>query len=244
MIAGGWVADVDWSPSGEHLAALVIASDDGGAVTVLDRTGETVATLHEQSGQKVTSVRFSADGRRLVTTREGLDRVVPGEMHVTVWDWETGDIVSTIDTSAAMVAIDPTGRTIATSRRVETKVDVWDASTGDRLATLAAPVQVTAVEFSADGARIATAHTDGSSRVWEVATGVQQLSLAETGVEVVALAFSPDGMKLASNDADGVTRVWALDVDDLVAIAEDRRTRGFTDDECRQYLHRSGCSTS
>jgi hypothetical protein len=36
-------------------------------------------------------------------------------------------------------------------------------------------------------------------------------------------------------------RVWALDLDELVEIAEDELTRGFTDEECRQYLHQSRC---
>ena len=31
------------------------------------------------------------------------------------------------------------------------------------------------------------------------------------------------------------------DLDDLIAIANERLTRGFTDDECRQYLHLERC---
>ncbi len=59
---------------------------------------------------------------------------------------------------------------------------------------------------------------------------------------VSGLDFSPDGKRLASATPDGVVRVWALDLDELIAIAEAELTRGLTDDECRQYLHQSrGC---
>ena len=60
---------------------------------------------------------------------------------------------------------------------------------------------------------------------------------------VSGLDFSPDGKRLASAAPDGVVRVWALDLDELIAIAEDELTRGLTDDECRQYLHQpNGCA--
>jgi hypothetical protein len=32
-------------------------------------------------------------------------------------------------------------------------------------------------------------------------------------------------------------RVWALDLDDLIGIAEGELTRDLTEEECRQYLH-------
>jgi hypothetical protein len=36
-------------------------------------------------------------------------------------------------------------------------------------------------------------------------------------------------------------RVWALDLDELVRIAEHELTRDLTDAECRQYMHRPNC---
>lgn len=63
----------------------------------------------------------------------------------------------------------------------------------------------------------------------------------ESGVEL--LRFTPDGTKLASGSSEGPVRVWALDLDDLIALAQERLTRGFTAEECRQYLHVERCPT-
>ncbi len=70
------------------------------------------------------------------------------------------------------------------------------------------------------------------------------MALGGPEVPIRSVAFSPDGTRLASLDYDGVIRVWALDLDDLVAIANDRLTRTFTDEECRQYLHVESCAAS
>lgn len=52
----------------------------------------------------------------------------------------------------------------------------------------------------------------------------------------------PDGERLVTAAPDGAVRVWTLVLDDLIAIAEEELTRGFTDDESRQYLHLRSCS--
>jgi hypothetical protein len=40
---------------------------------------------------------------------------------------------------------------------------------------------------------------------------------------------------------DDTVRVYTLDNDELIAIAKDRVTRSFTEDECRAYLHVEEC---
>ena len=96
--------------------------------------------------------------------------------------------------------------------------------------------------FSADGSQMATVGAaTGPSGCGTPRPGPCGWSSAATSVPVRTVVFSPDGTRLAAIDDDGVVRVWALDLDDLVAIATERVTRNFTDDECRQYLHLERC---
>ena len=129
---------LEWSPDSK-LLAVVVNGDERGEVLIVDRSGAELARLAEEPGQHVESVSFSPDGRLVATTRTGIERLDPTNMMATIWDWERGEVVRTIDTSANLVAFDPTGTRIATSRLVEGIVDVWDAETGDRVATLTGP---------------------------------------------------------------------------------------------------------
>jgi WD40 repeat protein len=99
---------------------------------------------------------------------------------------------------------------------------------------------ITDVAFSPDGDTIATSGADGTVRLWATGTGVEQILLHGHTGPVSSVAFSPDGDRLVSVGV-GLARVWALDLDDLVDIAEGRVTRSLSDDECRQYLHVEAC---
>jgi WD40 repeat protein len=97
------------------------------------------------------------------------------------------------------------------------------------------------VAFSPDGTRIATGGIDGTVTIWDAASGEQLLVLRGHFTLVASVAFSPDGSQLASVGSEGLVRIWALDLDDLVEIAERKVTRTLTDAECRQYLHLTQC---
>jgi WD40 repeat protein len=240
---GGFVRGLEWSHASDLLAVLV-NSDRAGRVVVVNRSGAEVATVHEEPGHRVESVSFSPDDRLLATTRFGIARVDPTNMPVSIWDWERGEVVRTIGTSARRVVFDPTGTHIVTSRFVEGVADVWDAQTGDRVTTLAAPAEIGGLTYSPDGMTVATAHGDGTVRLWDPETGVQQLVLGGDGTRMSHVEFGPHGSALASVGDDGIVHVWALDLDDLIDIARDRlaRTgRTLSDDECRQYLHVDRC---
>lgn len=120
--------------------------------------------------------------------------------------------------------------------------EVWDWESGAHLRSLTGHSgRVTAAAFSPDGSRLATASRDGAVRIWDPHTGEQQLVLHGQGGRVSSIAFSPDGSRLASVGVDGIARVWALDLDELVDVAELGLTRTLTDDECRLYLHAERC---
>jgi WD40 repeat protein/DNA-binding SARP family transcriptional activator len=241
---GPGVNDVDWSPDGDVLATASVEGD-AGLVTIVDRSGEEVAVLREESGIKFGSVQFSPDGRLLLTSRVETGRADPTVSEVKLWDWAQGEVARTIEAPAARAVFDPTGDRIATTTRLPAGdagiVQIWDSTTGQELTSLEGHAGAVDVAFSPDGSSVATAGTDKTVRLWDAESGAQVLVLRGHAGVVNTVTFSPDGSKLASVSADGTVRVWALDLDDLVEIASGQVTRTLTDDECRQYLHVDRC---
>src|SRR5918996_1232390 len=240
--AGG----IAFTPDGRRVVASngagVVASwnpETGEELSVLGRSGQEVAALREDPGFSIPAVRFSPDGRLLATTRLLRERPMADE--VKIWDWKPGKVVRTIRTQAQEVAFDPTGSRIATAN-FGGLAEVYDVESGTKLSTLTGHAgHVFDIAYSTDGSIIGTASADGTVRLWDARSGVQKLILRGHQGVVWRLAFSPDGSKLASSSSDGTVRVWALDLDDLIEIAQGRVTRALTDEECRQYLHVEVC---
>ena len=61
------------------------------------------------------------------------------------------------------------------------------------------------VAYSPDGTRLATAGTDGKTKIWDAETGRELLILPGGGFDV---AFGPDGTRLARGLDSGAAKVW------------------------------------
>jgi WD40 repeat protein len=62
--------------------------------------------------------------------------------------------------------------------------------------------------FSPDGKLLATANDDGTSRLWDVASGVRLHTLIGHGAGVRSAVFSPDGKLLLTASDDWTARLW------------------------------------
>jgi len=87
---------------------------------------------------------------------------------------------------------------------------VWDAATGKEVFTFDDQgTRVSALFFSPDGRRIATANGAGEVQLWDSRTGepVSPVLLHDTAIGTNAAEFSQDG-NLLSYSVDGVLKIW------------------------------------
>ncbi len=159
-----------------------------------------------------------------------------------VWDVASGRELARFQASSGQgkaIAFSPDGRLVATAGGDGAAVRT---TSGEPIATMVGTGRLEDVAFSHDGTLVATAGVDHTARIWDAASGRELLSLPGNGDVVAGVAFSPDGTRLATVGNDGTLRVYALSAGELVRIARARLTRGFTDQECVQYLHLPSCS--
>ncbi|QEH35009.1 Serine/threonine-protein kinase PrkC [Aquisphaera giovannonii] len=158
----------------------------------------------------VTSLAFSADGRRLLS-----GHLAPGA-NLRVWDVETGRLVRPIRAhpqGVRSLAISPDGTLVAAAGGIredgagDWKIRLWHIDSGRLVRELdghANPVR--SVAFSPDGRRLASAGNDRHVRLWDVETA--RLLRSARGVDdLAAAAFAPDGRAIAVANGEGAVTV-------------------------------------
>jgi WD40 repeat protein len=89
---------------------------------------------------------------------------------------------------------------------------------------------IEAMAFSADRTTLATAHSDGAIKLWDLANGQERNSLAGEPVDVGFLAFADDDRTVVFRGANGTARVWhpLTGVTRTVLAKDDASRRGMT----------------
>jgi WD40 repeat protein/serine/threonine protein kinase len=152
---------------------------------------------------KVLSLVFSADGRRLLMgSSDGTARI---------WDATTGMPLTPPmkhDAEVICASFSPDGQRVLTGS-LDNTARIWDANTG---APLTPPLRhgsnVLCAAFSPDGRRVVTASEDNTARVWDAATGQPVTPPLRHEDAVWPAAFSPDGRLVVTASQDKTARIW------------------------------------
>lgn len=218
------VASVAFSPDGEKLATGALDRQ----VRIWDVSSG--KKIHELPGHEdhVTAVTFSPDGKVLASGGGGTDDVFMPRDNQTIrlWDANTGEEIGAFGTREqgpvrelrfspdAIYLLSGGGNPWATAAAV----NVWAIAEEKVVRRMAAvgkkdkEQMVQAVAFSPKTNLVATAHHDGSIRLWDTATAMQTRTF-QSGHRgnIATLAFSSDGKRLASGSADTTVLVWDVE---------------------------------
>ena len=193
------ISALAYSPDGKWLAS----GDAEGTLLWNRATGESQRLQDESLPRElraVLSLKFSADGRHLLT---GGDRL-------TQWDLTAvrpHEIPVPGTSSIRAVDFLKNGLVIAGDEGV-----VWIWTEGHmvlrKLASIGRPIL--ALVASSDGTRLLTGDAEGSVRIWSVSTGEMLEILRGHTRAVHAVAFVEPGRQAVSASADGTVRLWQL----------------------------------
>lgn len=208
---GTWMTFVaiDFSPDGQLLAATYMPAPPPNEPTPpgLFRgvkvwkvpTGQEVYSLAEN----VWWLAFSPDGKWLATCSYE-------EKTVKLWDAATGQLTHTFAADApTFITFSPQGILLINENYA--RLRLLNINTGENVYTLEEPDFRGPSVFNPEGNLLATGSSDGTIKLWDVATGQKVRVLLGHSAGLMALAFSPDGRFLASSAKDHTLRFWDVE---------------------------------
>jgi WD40 repeat protein len=167
-------------------------------------TGRELAPLNAQASEEVTSLTFSADGKRLAACYEG-------GADLLLWDLSERKLPRRFRGSYSHikhVAFSPDGTRLAGADFQS--VALLELATGRPCHDFGHTNAVWSVAFSPAGSTIASgaADLDHLVRLWDPHTGALVAKCHGHDGIILRVTFSPDGRLLASGSQDGTARLW------------------------------------
>lgn len=183
------------SPDGQRLAT----SGQHTTIRLWDaKTGEQLSKMKELT-TFVTSMSFSDDGRKLVTTDGSW---------MSLWNLDSGRVQTAyrnVAHEAASICLSPDGQWIASAGR-DQMIKIWNASTWQEFASFKGHAKgVTSVAFTPDGQRVISASDDKTIKIWDLVGDNICWTLRQTGG---SLGIHPLDQQLAVASRDKTIRLW------------------------------------
>lgn len=198
----GWVAALEWSPTGPWLAVAA-----GRRLTLIaDPVVDAPSRTFDPVGSTITDVAWATNGRRVgVTAYGGVTWYDPDDTSsatpVRTYAWK-GSLLS--------LEMSPTGRW-ACGGAQDASVHLWRLWSGDDLSMSGYPAKIEHLAFGPDGRWMAVACL-GEVTVWDFGgngpAGTTPASGEAHDRHIETLAWRPDGEVLATGGADGVVALW------------------------------------
>jgi WD40 repeat protein len=188
----GMIDDAALSPDGRTLAVGGNGFEEfkWGEIHLIDLSTGRIVRTFQGHANKVMSIAFSPDGKRLVSG--SADRTAR------IWDVATGECEHVLEghTEAVYgVVFSPDGRRLATAS-YDTTGRIWSVETGKLEAELKGHAkEVGCVAWSPDGQVIATGSMDQTIRIWSP-DGKYVRSIDGLGNSVLSLTFAADSRVL------------------------------------------------
>jgi WD40 repeat protein len=226
----GGFATLAFDPEGKRLLA---GGHDRRAIVWDVETGKQLLDLRHPGDDpiNVTAAAWSPDGTLVATAG--------GSGLVAVWRAADRKQVATFkgDTEWVLsVAFSPDGSMIAAGALADKQATLWEVATGKRVGRLPHPTVVSQATFDPSGRTLATAGSDGTLRLWDVASR-RQIGLAFPGPPHWSTpTFDPAGDHLVALYSDGSAMVWNVDPDHWKQRACTVASRTLTREEWQELL--------
>ncbi len=189
-------------------ATQVVSGTDRGVLTVWSAgSGEKLRVLRLDD-QPLQSVRFSADGRRLVTSVfNGVTRVLDGRASLVLAELKRHDgVVQYADFAR--------GGDVVVTSGADGTLRTWRSPRD-----LVARDPGTIPTLSPDGQRVVSGDEDGGVHLWDIKTGRERRLRGFHGFSVTA--FAADGIRVLSASHDGPARVYDPRTGDTTDVKTD-----------------------
>jgi WD40 repeat protein/serine/threonine protein kinase len=203
------VTSVALSPDGTRLAARRTGDH---SILLWDLATGGFVTLEGPADHVAYGMRFSPDGKRLVSIHRAGETHLAPRFSMRIWDASSGKLINTVDpvraTTLTQASFSPDGRLLVVCPSAPASLTVYDAETGRMEFSRENPDgRLVVAVFSPDGTRLA-ACGDRGIRVWDVSRPEPTAFWPSEFKLSSDLAFSRDGKHLARASWDALAEVW------------------------------------